>query len=78
MLVLPLEQARLEGRRTLEQREFYLEGLKFQNYHLRDRTASLEFMLPVKQSIEELSGQIEHLSLLTPPPAVHERLQGLL
>jgi len=29
MLVLPLEHARLEGQAALEQKEIYLEGLKF-------------------------------------------------
>ena len=78
MLVLPLEHARLEGQAALEQKEIYLEGLKFWTYHRRDIAAALDCMLPVKSSIEELSRQVEHLSRLMPKPEVHQRLQGLL
>jgi hypothetical protein len=35
-------------------------------------------MQPVRQSIDELSEQAEHLSKLMPTPETHQKLQGLL
>lgn len=78
MLVLPFEHARLEGLTTLEEREFYMEGLKFWFYHRRDIKASLDSMQPIRKSIDELSEQVQHLSKLMPSPETHQKLQGLL
>lgn len=78
MLVLPFEHSRLKGLADLEYTASYMSELKFWLYHLRDIRASLDSTKSIRQQIDELQVQVQHLSELMPSPIIHQKLYGLL